>query len=279
MLSKLQFNGSVQNQASNCETEDVLRNTLLVSNAVKDEGQLLSAALTTFQNKIDTFIQHCMLVGGYDEVNKGSQEYVTFLSTVLEYEPFFSYERKSGKKQKAIPFSFEPKRDKALKIYQREHPLLLLQCMIDSGFPIETDIESTSFSKFKTLALELQHNKLNSYPSTLENSSKSSNAEPHVPSKKVPKKKATIMHESKQFTTYLYVENDEKFNLKIINDYPCDHLSVENELEIAKNFTHPGLRKSLTRVNVGNANGILMEWIDGSILMNIGKLQVADFYS
>jgi len=274
MQSKAQY-GSVQNQASNCETEDVLRNTHLVSNAVKDEDQLLSAALTTFQTKIDTFIQHCMLVGGYDEANEGSKEYVAFVSTALEYEPFFSHERKSGKKQKVIPFSFDPKRDKALKIYQREYSLLLLQCMIDSGFPIEIDVESASFSKFKTLALELQHNKLNSYPSTLEYSSKSS--KPHVPSKKVSKKEATIMHESKQFTTYLYVENDEKFNLKIFNDIPEDHISVENELEIAKNFTHPGLRKSLTRVNVGNANGILMEWIDGSNITNVGKFQVADF--
>ena len=138
-----------------------------------------------------------MLLGGYDEANEGSQEYATFVSTALEYEPFFSHERKSGKKQKAIPFSFEPKRDKALKIYQREYSLFLLKCMIDSGFPIEIDIESASFSKVKTLALELQHNKLNCYPSTLENSSKSSNAESHVPSKKVLKKEATIMYESK----------------------------------------------------------------------------------
>ena len=258
--------------------------------AKENESTLINKAHNLFQSKIHQFTLNCMRVGGFEDCDarkKGSKEYVSFMSAALEsenewfvHELLFSSEASSNKKQTKIPFSFDPKIDKALKEYVTEYSSLLFECMIGAGYPLALrDANDEDYLKFRALTIDSEQKRLNELSSDLKG-----------PSKKAKNRKsidvsvnveAQEICRSELFTTYLYKEDDEKFFLKIANDLShlqTDHyVDIENELEIAKNINHPGVRKPIKQVTFQNRDGVLMEWIEGTTLSDCGKFQVHDF--
>ena len=265
----------------------------------KENNKDMQIALNIFRNEIHDFLQRCMLQAGFENAHTEEcrPSYMHFMSILLSMR-FGSSARcqeKPSKKTKLNQYIAndvdESKIISSLMEFSKTYEAFLSSIVTKS----HKENEENFLTELRCLAFEEE---MKRFEKLVQNSSNlKSEPSPYLPNEKTnphatestdsfnmmrqQKSVSSLRFKTNNFSIYHTIRSGKEVLIKVINkEFVSEQDKIEkldNELEVIKDVSHHGTRKSLQRTTFEGRQALIVEWIQGETIKDIGKFHIKDF--